>query len=605
MPQFGAGAGFTPGGSSQRMCGRAGSTFEGLGVGGHRGSFLHCQQSGVDWERQVLCSSSQRDPGCSQAGGGRGEVGSEDFERTATLGQSSTSTVERRRKRKQGRREEGKAEGWKAEGRCEGRNQGGGERLLEERWTPERGRSEGLRGEVEPPAMFECGRFDDGLPLGCLAGGAVSPQVQMDPLRDGSLGEAKQQEVSLSKDEVPMMTPFVSPNCKSLREFGGSLMSHVHLVKHCKSWSMVADAFSQSSSSLPGTETDMGQVTLPPPEWVALTDWALHDLADEPDGENTERSMGLVRAQLERFGIWDELVTPVCFSEFFASKKVDYQGEEIKVAQYVIWEAVCNSLPLEVGKLELLDFCRLGTHYYVSHFDEFVVEPSAQRQVKPPKVMVEESQWPEVCRGLLDRGVCEVWPVDELHHIEGEPLLNGLFAVGKGEYVGPLEAQRLIMNLIPTNSIALSIQGDLPTLPMVSGLGGVLLDEGETRVLPMGFSNSVAIAQHVHRGMVASSGEGGLGALPVSGELRRDKAVSSSKCLHRVYLDNFDQLEIVDPGTAGLIKGTVSDQILALRHTYEQWGVPRHPKKAVQRQVRAEVQGALVIRENLFIQVFS
>lgn len=111
----------------------------------------------------------------------------------------------------------------------------------------------------------------------------------------------------------------------------------------------------------------------------------------------------------------------------------------------------------------------------------------------------------------------------------------------------------------------------------------------------MGFSNSVAIAQRVHRGIVASSDEGGRGALPGSGELRRDRAVSAGKKLHRVYLDNFDQLEITDPHTAGLIKGTVSDEVLALRHTYEQWGVPRHPKKAVQRQVRAEVQGALVM----------
>lgn len=115
------------------------------------------------------------------------------------------------------------------------------------------------------------------------------------------------------------------------------------------------------------------------------------------------------------------------------------------------------------------------------------------------------------------------------------------------------------------------------------------------RVLPMGFSNSVAIAQHVHRGIVASSDVGGRSALPGSGELRRDRAVSASRKLHRVYLDNFDQLEITDPHTAGLVKGTVSDEVLALRHTYEQWGVPRHPKKAVQRQVRAEVQGALVM----------
>ena len=380
--------------------------------------------------------------------------------------------------------------------------------------------------------------------LGWFCGWRRGPQVQLEPLRDGFLKEASQQEVSQVNEEAAM-TPLVSPVCRTLREFGGSLMSHVHLLKHCKSWSMVTDAFDRNLFSVDSTGTHVGQLTLPPPEWVALTDLALQDLADEPEGENSERLVNLVKSQLERFGIWDEVVTPISFAEFFTSKKVDYQGEEIRVAQYVVWEAVSNSFPMEVGKLDLLDFCSLGTHYYVSHFEEFLVDPSAQRQVKPPKVMVDDSQWAEVCRGLIDRGVCEVWPVDELHHIGGAPLLNGLFAVGKGEFVGSLETQRLIMNLIPTNSIALSIQGDLPTLPMVSGLGGILLEEGETlitssedircffylfaipkqwkkymgfnkavpmglvpqhlagrscvlvaRVLPMGFSNSVAIAQH-------------------------------------------------------------------------------------------------------------
>lgn len=45
------------------------------------------------------------------------------------------------------------------------------------------------------------------------------------------------------------------------------------------------------------------------------------------------------------------------------------------------------------------------------------------------------------------------------YHVNQAPLLNGLFAVGKGEYVGPLATQRLIMNLIPSNRLCEPLVG--------------------------------------------------------------------------------------------------------------------------------------------------
>ena len=72
--------------------------------------------------------------------------------------------------------------------------------------------------------------------------------------------------------------------------------------------------------------------------------------------------------------------------------------------------------------------------------------------------MVDQRDWAEFCRGLVARGVCSLMRREELHRINGRPLLNGLFAVEKGETgVGPdgveFEISRLIMNLVPTNSI--------------------------------------------------------------------------------------------------------------------------------------------------------
>ena len=94
-----------------------------------------------------------------------------------------------------------------------------------------------------------------------------------------------------------------------------------------------------------------------------------------------------------------------------------------------------------------------------------------------------------------------------------------------------------------------------------------------SQVLPMGFKNSVSLAQHVHRNIVrmasVRTGEG----LQPEQEVRKHRPFSSSSVLHRIYLDNFDQLEKVLKGSPGLLDGECSPGIVALRAQYR--GVPR------------------------------
>ena len=59
-----------------------------------------------------------------------------------------------------------------------------------------------------------------------------------------------------------------------------------------------------------------------------------------------------------------------------------------------------------------------------------------------------------------------------------------------------------------------------------------------------------------------------------------------------MYLDNFDLLERVDKRTTALLQQELGESVLALRHEYERWGVPRHPKKFTIRASKAEVQRA-------------
>ena len=79
-------------------------------------------------------------------------------------------------------------------------------------------------------------------------------------------------------------------------------------------------------------------------------------------------------------------------------------------------------------------------------------------------------------------------------------------------------------------------------------------------VLPMGFVNSVSIAQHVHRNIVSWSQQttGGLGG---ESEMRKDRVSSRARTQYRVYLDNFDLVERFDPPTAQALGGQVAEAV--------------------------------------------
>ena len=75
-----------------------------------------------------------------------------------------------------------------------------------------------------------------------------------------------------------------------------------------------------------------------------------------------------------------------------------------------------------------------------------------------------------------------------------------------------------------------------------------------SRVLPMGFINSVAVAQHIHREIVKRAlSKVGPGA---ECEFRRDSTFPQSEVGYRVYLDNFDLLEKTNSSATEVLKGS-------------------------------------------------
>ena len=385
------------------------------------------------------------------------------------------------------------------------------------------------------------------------------------------------------------------------------------------------------------------------PEMVSATCRALNSLygvsADgekrEP-GPTCERALKFVIRCVDSLGLWDGTFPRIDFDIFFRSKGVDYRGEEVKVAQRVSWASLSPAIPPEVGGVNLVDFCSLGTKYYVENFSEFLVPPEKRWLGRAPTVMIQDCDWKEVCEGLINCGICDVIPLQDVCHIRGRPLLGGLFGVGKGEYVGPLETQRLIMNFIPLNNNCRPLDSDIATLPGISGLSPFLLEDGEVAlissedirffylfrvpshwfpflgfnkvipeslvpekwrglpcvlhacVLPMGFRNSVGIAQHVHRNVIRQAMMNSNPPISGEGEMRKDKPATNSSTSFRIYLDNFDVVTKADPQLRDQLEGKPGLLSLVARQAYVDTCLPRHPKKSVCQAVRAEVQGAIV-----------
>ena len=336
------------------------------------------------------------------------------------------------------------------------------------------------------------------------------------------------------------------------------------------------------------------------------------------------------------------------WGDLFSVRSVDYKGDEVKVAKWFRWGNISPALPGEVGCVPLDAVCDRGCRDYVLNFDMYLKAKPEWTISKAPRVMVHDEDWPQVCQGLVGCGVCDFILEDDVFNTGKGPLLNGLFGVCKDETTPQgVDIYRLIMNLIPLNGLCKPLSGDIDSLPSWSSMSPFFLQPSErllvssedvkcffytmrvpqcwqkylafnkvvpdavlpghlkghrvfltSRVLPMGFLNSVSLAQHVHRNLVKWSSSNDIdGADRVNApesELRKDHSFSCHNPSWRVYLDNFDLLEKVKGCEVNDLMGTSSAGILSLRQQYEKWSVPRNLKKAVQRSSLCELQGATV-----------
>ena len=218
----------------------------------------------------------------------------------------------------------------------------------------------------------------------------------------------------------------------------------------------------------------------------------------------------------------------------------------------------------------------------------------------------------------------------------GNPVLNGAGAVKKIKIKDgkPLELQRFISNLIPSNMYQERLEGDDHLLPYLGQL--TLLDQGPTElwvcdsedftscfnlfrippawhkymafnkevdasafggpighkvyatmnVLPMGWVSSVAVIQSIVRHLVFEEA-----AVPLSSEVAKTKPLPEDDDLTVIYLDSFDELRRLDQGCKEALEPRMSERHKRFLEVCNKRGLPLNEGKRVVASTRGTLQG--------------
>ena len=205
------------------------------------------------------------------------------------------------------------------------------------------------------------------------------------------------------------------------------------------------------------------------------------------DGPWTKLEIAAVenlRAAIDRRSQHDP-VTATTFLEVekdILSKRVGYDGEEVFVCHPLSLEQVEPSLPPmgHGGVIKALDWVGPSSRRFLLNPQDCLLEkPNLSKARIPGRVHVVPGEKVRLAKELVKRNNICVWhPLEDIHKIGDEPLLNGMFGVPKSATV-PSGAcvLRLIMNLIPSNCCLQQLQGKVSTLPSINVWQSIYMEE--------------------------------------------------------------------------------------------------------------------------------
>ena len=289
--------------------------------------------------------------------------------------------------------------------------------------------------------------------------------------------------------------------------------------------------------------------------------------------------------------------------------RINYSGEELLQCHQLTLRQIQPALPPveHGGCVQAVDWVgNITRHFLLNPLDAVIPDHGQPLPKLQGKIHIPPDEVDPIVTELVRRNICTWIPMTEVLRYRGQPVLNGMFGVEKPtrlEDNSPI--LRVIMNLVPSNSVLRQLSGGTSSLPYIGQwLSTVLEDNQELRiwqpdmssafylfgvprpwwgclafniirkgteidqepnrvyalcckVIPMGFNSSVSIMQEISERLLEAGG------LPTSarisrgvqlpqwltGVLRLSKDENRS-CFH-VYLDNFCAAARLEPPDTG------------------------------------------------------
>eukprot|EP00435_Cladocopium_sp_Y103_P053509 s678_g17.t1 len=331
-----------------------------------------------------------------------------------------------------------------------------------------------------------------------------------------------------------------------------------------------------------------------------------------------------------------------------ATRFVSYTGEEVPKMQIIDIRAAAGALPpaSHGGSIDARGLVCEGTRWFLDHPEESLLPEVPKNTKLQAKVHIKQGEDLEFFKLLVSRNICTWVDDSEVLVVNGQQVLNGMFAVGKGTMVEPgLELQRTIMNLVPANAVLAQLQGGTHNLPAISQYLSLVVENHQNvvfyqsdmssafylfkiplswsrmltfnkkypsellglppgswlrpacSVIPMGWSSAVSVMQEIAERLTV------LGKLPEDARVRRlaplpcwmtsvlEEAGRANKPWYHVYLDNFCAMQKVSKAEEAALGEAMH---AALERSWLETGVLSSSKKRVSNASAVQELGAAI-----------
>eukprot|EP00438_Fugacium_kawagutii_P006407 Skav224260 [mRNA] locus=scaffold2636:134039:145536:- [translate_table: standard] len=166
-----------------------------------------------------------------------------------------------------------------------------------------------------------------------------------------------------------------------------------------------------------------------------------------------------------------------------SKKLVSYTGEEVSKPEMLTPEQVIPGLPPadHGGRIPVREWVGGRCQWYLDNPTACLLEDTGQELPKlSAKVHIAPQHRLELAKLLIERRICRWVFEEDILRFRGQEVLNGLFGVEKSKKLSDQRpVLRLIMNLIPSNSVHRIIHGRVGQLPHITKWTSIVLEDQE------------------------------------------------------------------------------------------------------------------------------